>query len=221
MPEELWMEVPDIAQETGIKTIPMEKKCKKAKWLSGEALQIAVKRREAKSKGCRGPAWGTLPMAKVMRKEAWHMQRRDRASGDPPVPKHLPPKPESAYFTASCSHLHLWLYGGLSPTTSLGEGVNLGLQLIKFLGVIRVFQFTNSSESSLACLTGWSSHMWLFTASPLWEARDALNFLNTDYFEKLENYSIVGWLEIILVKGFHLLGQYLLLSRHIPCPYTH
>ena len=44
-------EVRDIVQETGIKTIPMEKKCKKAKWLSGEAIQIAVKRREAKSKG--------------------------------------------------------------------------------------------------------------------------------------------------------------------------
>ena len=44
VPDELWMEVRDIAQETGIKTIPMEKKCKKAKWLSGEALQIAVKR---------------------------------------------------------------------------------------------------------------------------------------------------------------------------------
>ena len=51
MPDELWMEVRDILQETGIKTIPMEKKCKKAKWLSGEALQIAVKRREAKSRG--------------------------------------------------------------------------------------------------------------------------------------------------------------------------
>ena len=50
MPDELWNEVRDIVQETGIKTIPMEKKCKKAKWLSGEALQIAVKRREAKSK---------------------------------------------------------------------------------------------------------------------------------------------------------------------------
>ena len=48
--EELWMEVHDIVQETGIKTIPMEKKCKKAKWLFGEALQRAVKRREAKSK---------------------------------------------------------------------------------------------------------------------------------------------------------------------------
>ena len=51
MPDELWNEVRDIVQETGIKTIPVEKKCKKAKWLSGEALQIAVKRREAKSKG--------------------------------------------------------------------------------------------------------------------------------------------------------------------------
>ena len=51
MPDELWNEVRDIVQETGIKTISMEKKCKKAKWLSGEALQIAVKRREAKSKG--------------------------------------------------------------------------------------------------------------------------------------------------------------------------
>ena len=51
MPDELWTEVCDIVQETGIKTIPMEKKCKKAKWLSGEVLQIAVKRREAKSKG--------------------------------------------------------------------------------------------------------------------------------------------------------------------------
>ena len=51
MRNELWMEVCDIVQETEIKTIPMEKKCKKAKWLSEEALQIAVKRREAKSKG--------------------------------------------------------------------------------------------------------------------------------------------------------------------------
>ena len=49
--EELWMEFHDIVQETGIKTILMEKKCKKAKWLSGEALQIAVKRREVKRKG--------------------------------------------------------------------------------------------------------------------------------------------------------------------------
>ena len=51
VPEELWTEVRDIVQETGIKTIPMENKCKKAKWLSEEALQIVVKRREAKGKG--------------------------------------------------------------------------------------------------------------------------------------------------------------------------
>ena len=51
MPDELWTDVPDIVQETGIKTISMEKKCKKAKWLYEEALQIAVKRRETESKG--------------------------------------------------------------------------------------------------------------------------------------------------------------------------
>ena len=51
MPDELWVEVHDIVQETGIKTIPEKKKCRKAKWLSGEALQIAVKRKEAKRKG--------------------------------------------------------------------------------------------------------------------------------------------------------------------------
>ena len=52
--DELWNEVHDIVQETGIKTFPMEKKCKKAKWLSGETLQIDVKRRQAKSKGEKG-----------------------------------------------------------------------------------------------------------------------------------------------------------------------
>ena len=51
VPDELWMEVHNIAQETGIKTIPKKKKCKKAKWLSEETLQIAMKRREVKSKG--------------------------------------------------------------------------------------------------------------------------------------------------------------------------
>ena len=51
MSDELWNKLRDIVQETGIKTIPMEKKCKQAKWLSGKALQIAVKTKEAKSKG--------------------------------------------------------------------------------------------------------------------------------------------------------------------------
>ena len=50
VPDELWKEVCDIVQETGIKTIPKEKKCKKAKWLSGEALQIAVKKEKRKAK---------------------------------------------------------------------------------------------------------------------------------------------------------------------------
>ena len=53
VPDELWNEVRDTVQETGIKTLPMEKKCKKAKWLSEEALQIAVKKREAKAKEIR------------------------------------------------------------------------------------------------------------------------------------------------------------------------
>ena len=102
---------------------------------------------------CREPAWRTLPTAKVMRKEARHTQRWDRASGVPlEILEHLPPKAESAYFTALCSHLHLWLYRGLSPTTSLWKRVNLQLQLIKFLGVTRMFQPTNSSEvSSSTC----------------------------------------------------------------------
>ena len=58
LPDELWNEVHDIVQETGIKIIPIEKKCKKAKWLSGEALQIAVKRREVccPVPGRKGPA---------------------------------------------------------------------------------------------------------------------------------------------------------------------
>ena len=54
VPDEVWNEVRDIAQETGIKMIPMEKKCRKAKWVSEEALQISVKRREVKSKGEKG-----------------------------------------------------------------------------------------------------------------------------------------------------------------------
>ena len=60
--------------------------------------------------------------------KAWSSLRK------PPVPKHLPPKPESTYFTVSCSHLHLWLYGGLFPTGSLVEEVNLQLQSIKIPG---------------------------------------------------------------------------------------
>ena len=71
MPDELWNEVRDIVQKTGIKTIPMEKKCKKAKRLSGEALQVAVKRREAKSKG-------EKERYKHMNEEFQRIARRDK-----------------------------------------------------------------------------------------------------------------------------------------------
>ena len=71
MPDELWTEVHDTVQETGIKTISMDKKCKKAKWLSGEALQIAVKRREAKSKGAK-------ERFKHMNAEFQRISRRDK-----------------------------------------------------------------------------------------------------------------------------------------------
>ena len=57
MPDELWMEVRDIVQEAGIKTIPKKKKCKRAKWLSEEALQTAVERREARKQRRKGKIW--------------------------------------------------------------------------------------------------------------------------------------------------------------------
>ena len=99
-----------------------------------------------------------------------------------------------------------WLYGGLSPTTSLWKRVSLQLQLIKFLGVTRVLQPTNSSE-------GYSGHMWLFTASQLWEAWDVLNCLNTDSFQQLKD-----WLEIVLVKGFSLVGPMFAAKFPYPLP---
>ena len=73
-------------------------------------------------------------MAKVMRKEASAYAKAGSSLRKPPVPKHLPRKPESTYFTVSCSHLHVGLYGGLFPTGCLGEEVNLQLQSIKIPG---------------------------------------------------------------------------------------
>ena len=67
-----------------------------------------------------------------------------------------------------CAHLHLWLYGGLSPTTFFGEGVNLELQLIKTPGCDKSVLTYNSSEGSLACLTGLSGHLWSHTDSQPW-----------------------------------------------------
>ena len=71
MPDELWTEVHDFVQETGIKTMPKKKKSRKAKWLSEEALQIAVKRREAKSKG-------ELERYKHLKAEFQRLARRDK-----------------------------------------------------------------------------------------------------------------------------------------------
>ena len=139
---------------------------------------------------CWGPAWGTSPMAKVMRKEARHTQRRDQASGVPlEIPEHLPRKPEPAYFTTLCSHLHLWLYGGLFPTTSFGEGVNLELQLIIIPGRGR-------SVSTYKLLWRFSSlpyrlvrpHVIAHSLPTVRGTRDALNLLKTGSLEKLENY---------------------------------
>ena len=107
---------------------PQEKKCKKAKWLSEEALQITEKRREAKSKGVRG---ASSARAKVMRKEAWHTQRQDRASGVPPeILEHLPPKPESAYFLLCAFTYTSDFTGGCPPLPLSEKSVNLQLQLI-------------------------------------------------------------------------------------------
>ena len=147
-----------------------------------------------------------------MRKEARHMQRQDQASGVPlEILKHLPPTPESAYFTALCSHLHLWLYRGLSPTTSLWKRINLQLQLIKFLGMTRVFQPTNSFGSPLACLNSFFwPHVTVYSL-PTMKGMSVLNCLNTDSFEQLND-----WLEIVLVKGFSLVGP--MFAAKFPCP---
>ena len=103
---------------------------------------------------CREPAWGAPPMAKVMRKEARHTQRWDRASGvSLEILEHLPPKPESAYFLL-CALTYTSDFTGGCPPLPLFEKVNLQLQLIKFLGVI-VFQPTNSFGSPLACLNSF------------------------------------------------------------------
>ena len=77
VPDELWPEVRDIVQETGIKTIPMEKKCKKAKWLSGEVLQIAVKIREVKGKG-EMETYNHLNRVQKNSKEFQRIARRDK-----------------------------------------------------------------------------------------------------------------------------------------------
>ena len=147
------MEIHDIVRKAEIKTIPKKKKCKKAKWLSEEALQIAERRREAKGKGekerythlntefqsiarCRELVRDIPLVTKVMRKEARHTQRRDRASGVPlDILEHLPLKNQSLPTLLLCALISDFT-GGCPPppSRSLCQRVNLQLQLIKFLG---------------------------------------------------------------------------------------
>ena len=153
-------------------------------------------------------------MAKVMRKEAWHTQRWDRASGVPlEIFKHLPPKPESAYFTALCSHLHLWLYGGLSPTTSLWKRVNLQLQLIKFLGVTRVFQPTNSFGSPLACLNRFFRPHVIVQSLPTVRGMRCSKLSKHRFLWAVKRL-IRNW----LVKGFSLFGPTFAAKFPYPLP---
>ena len=83
--------------------------------LMGLEISILSEKSQIEKEKCREPAWGTPPMAKVMRKDASAYARVGSSLRKPPVPEHLPPKPESIYFTVSCAHLHLWLYGGAIP----------------------------------------------------------------------------------------------------------
>ena len=150
-------------------------------------------------------------MAKVMRKEAWHKQRWNQASGVPlKILEHTLPKPESAYFTALCSHLHLWLYRGLSPTTSLWKRVNLQLQLIKFPGVTRVFQPTNSFGSPLACLN--RPHVIVHSLPTVRGMRCS----------KLSKYrflwAVKRLIRIVLVKGFSLVEPMFAAKFPYPLP---
>ena len=120
------------------------------------------------------------------------------------------PKTRVCLPSALCSHLHLWLYRGLSPTTSLWKRVNLQLQLIKFLGVTRVFQPTNSFGSPLACLNRF------FWPHVIVQSLPTVRGMRCS---KLSKYRFL-WAVKRLIRNyrwrvFHLLGQCLLLSLHI------
>ena len=83
---------------------------------------------------CREPVWGTLPMAKVMRKEASANAKTGSSLRKPPVPEHLPPKPESTYFTVSCSHLYSDFTGGWPPLPLLEKELTYSSKSIKIPG---------------------------------------------------------------------------------------
>ena len=133
-------------------------------------------------------------MAKVMRKEAWHTQRRDQASGNPLFPSIYP----KTRISVMLSPTPLTLRGAL-PHNHLSRRRN---KRAAPLCMTRVFQLTDSSEGYLAHLYRFVQPHVIVYSLPTREARDVLDLLKANSFGELEIISIVGWLGIILVKGF-------------------
>ena len=154
-----------------------------------------------------------------MRKEARHMQRWDWASGTPEFP------PGNSRASTPQTRVCLLYCFVLSPTPltlrgpvphhhlSLWKRVNLQLQLIKFLGVTRVFQPTNSFGSPLACLKRFFQPHVIVHSLPTVRGMRCSKCLNTDSFEQLKD-----WLEIVLVKGFSLVGPRFAAKFPYPLP---
>ena len=117
-----------------------------------------------------------------------------------PVPEHLPPKPQSIHFTVSCSRLHFWLYGGLFPTGSLGEGVNVQLQVNKNSWAWQeCFNLRTALKvSSLPVLVRLATCDCL--QPPNLRGTRCFRLTKGKFFWEIV--SIVGWLGILLVKGF-------------------
>ena len=137
-----------------------------------------------------------------MRKEAWHTQRRDQASGNPPFPSIYPKTRVYLLYCFMLSPTPLTLWGAVPHRFSRRRSKHAAPSKWKFLGVTRVFQLTDSSEGYLAHLYRFVwPHVTVYSL-PTWEAWDVLDLLKANSFGELEIISILGWLGIILVKGF-------------------
>ena len=131
--------------------------CHMLGWITGLPPHCPFMSCPSESPICWEPAWGTPPMAKVMRKEAWHTQRRDQASGNPLFPS-IYPQIRVLY----------------PITISLGEGVNLQLQVNKNSWAWQECFNLRTLKVLWPAWSGLSGRTWLFTASQLWEAWDVL-----------------------------------------------